>query len=150
MTPTNRRQIQKALAAFDSLFKNPQLIITEPQLLSWARSIPAGLRQLIQQSRPDLRTLWDWLWPAAGAQPCLVGQGRLAVRFPEPVRQVWVRFCKLPKITGNDPSAVVDTVRAARSPMELKEILDEAEAKGISPEPGRLPLSCGPSGQCHP
>ena len=82
----------------------------------------------------NLITAWG-LWPATTGRTCLVGQGRLSIRFPEPVNQVWIRFCKLPKIPDNNPSSVLDTARAARSPKELTEIADEAKAKGIAPDP---------------
>jgi hypothetical protein len=129
-----RWEIQRALAVFDSRFNVPRLIIDEPSLLAWARTVPTNQRKLIQQSLPNLKTVWDWLWPSATERTCLMGQGPFSIRFPAPVSEVWIRFCELPKIPDDDPSSVIDTARGARNLAELKEIEEEAKRKGVEPD----------------
>jgi hypothetical protein len=63
---------------------------------------------------------------------CLVGRGRLSVRFPEPVIRVWIRFCVMPKLAGVEPSVLIDIARTARTSKELKEIAEEAKKKGTA------------------
>lgn len=128
-----RLQIQMALLPIDRRFLNP-LLINEQPLLAWAGSVQVGQQNQIRQSSSNLRAVWDWLWPAATGRTCLNGQGRLSIRFPEPVSQVWIRFCQLPKVTDNNPASVLDTARAARTPNELTEIADAAKRKGIAPD----------------
>jgi hypothetical protein len=126
-------QLQRALLPIDRRFINPQQI-NEQALLAWAGSVQAGQQNQIRQRHPNLRAVWEWLWPSATGRTCLNGQGRLSIRFPEPVNQVWIRFCQLPKVTDNNPASVLDTARAARTPNELTEIADAAKKKGITPD----------------
>ena len=128
-----RSQIQMALLRIDVRFLNP-LLINEQALLAWAGSVQVGQQNQIRQRHPNLRAVWDWLWPSATGQTCLNGQGHLSIRFPKPVSQVWIRFCQLPKVKDNNPSSVLDTARAARTPNELTEIADAAKRKGIAPD----------------
>jgi hypothetical protein len=99
-------------------------------------------------TRFERGVVWEWhrlgleLFGAAASvqdasrgRTCLVGRGRLSVRFPEPVIRVWIRFCVMPKLAGVDPPALVDTARSARTPKELKEIAEEAKEDGTTADP---------------
>lgn len=67
-------------------------------------------------------------------RPCLVLQGYLDLRFPEPVREIRIRFCKLPKLAHPTPHPYLRMYRTAHSPQEQLEIVEEARVNGIAPD----------------
>ncbi len=70
--------------------------------------------------------------PDLDVRSCLFVQGYLELRFPQPVRQIQIRFCKIPTIAHTN--STLDTRRAAHSSSELLEVTEEARTKGIAPD----------------
>ena len=70
--------------------------------------------------------------PDLDVRSCLFVQGYLELRFPQPVRQVQIRFCKVPTIAHTN--STLDTRRAAHSSSELLEVIEEARTRGIAPD----------------
>ncbi len=91
---------------------------------------PQNNRAAVRQGRPSSTR------PPIPGRVCLVGAGRISIRFPEPIVRAWIRFCVPPELGGSVPATVVDTARSAWTAKELKDIADEAKAKWTTIDPG--------------